>query len=149
MNTVRAQIIAVEVVESKGRGVDVFGWRRLPIEEAQPHVTVTARSLAFAIPTKRVSSFDLFAASARARSPSRAGGVDDLSDLHAPWVCYPPRLVLGEQCHAACHPSVRRHHSLPAEPECGASRIPRFFYETRAYIACQPGVLSYRPRGLA
>jgi hypothetical protein len=38
-------------VESKGRGVDEIGWRRLPFEEAQPHVTVTARSLAFAIPT--------------------------------------------------------------------------------------------------
>jgi hypothetical protein len=38
-------------VESKGRGVDKIVWRRLPFEEAQPHVTVTARSLAFAIPT--------------------------------------------------------------------------------------------------
>jgi hypothetical protein len=54
MNTIRAQFNAGEVVESKGRGVDEIVWRRLPFEEAQPHVTVTARSLAFAIPTNSV-----------------------------------------------------------------------------------------------
>jgi hypothetical protein len=73
------------------------------------------------------------AVSARARRPSRTDDADNLAIPHTPWLCSPPRLVCRGT--AACHlphPSVRKHDTLLAKLERGASRIPRFFCETRA-----------------